>query len=103
MSLKAAFMFLAEGADPQVHRSVVQTPQVELITVGVATYAAAQKAAQALVQEGVVAIELCGGFGHVGTAHIVEAVQGRAAIGVVRFDGHPGLQGRSGDLLFGAA
>lgn len=103
MSLKAAFMFLAEGALPDVHRSVVQTPQVDLVVVGVADYAQAQKTAVALVKEGVVAIELCGGFGHAGTAHIVEAVQGKAAVGVVRFDGHPGLSGRSGDQVFGGA
>jgi len=53
-----------------------------------------------LVLEGVEAIELCGGFGNKGTARIAEAVAGKAAVGVVRFDGHPGLSGKSGDELF---
>jgi hypothetical protein len=46
------------------------------------------------------AIELCGGFGNKGTGRIAEAVAGKAAVGVVRFDGHPGLDGKSGDELF---
>lgn len=100
MALKAAFVFVAPGADAKRDRSVVTTTEVELITVGVADYAAAEQAAKELVQEGVVAIELCGGFGHVGTARVVQAVSGKAAVGVVRFDVHPGLEGQSGDSLF---
>lgn len=100
MALKAAFMFVAPGADPEKDRSVVATPEVELIAVGVPDYASAEKVAVALVAEGVVAIELCGGFGHVGTARVVQAVQGKAAVGVVRFDAHPGLEGKSGDEIF---
>ena len=53
-----------------------------------------------LVDEGIEAILLCGGFGNKGTARIVNAVTGKAAVGVVRFDGHPGLGGESGDELF---
>jgi Family of unknown function (DUF6506) len=100
MTLKAAFIFLAPGADPGRHRSVVQTPEVELTVVGVAGYAQAERAAAALLDEGIAAIELCGGFGHAGAARLAAAVAGRAAVGVVRFDGHPGLGGKSGDQVF---
>lgn len=100
MALKAAFMFVAPDADPDRDRSVVKTPQVELIVVGVGDYAAAEKVAAQLVSEGVAAIELCGGFGHVGTARVAQAVDGKAAVGVVRFDQHPGLDGKSGDGIF---
>jgi hypothetical protein len=102
MALKAAFMFLAAGAKPSEHRCVVQTPQVDLVVVGVPDYGQAEIAAKALVDEGVVAIELCGGFGTAGTARIAQAVNGKAAVGVVRFDGHPGLGGKSGDQVFAA-
>lgn len=102
MALKAAFIFLAAGAKPDEHRSVVSTPQVDLIVVGVPDYAQAVTAAKSLVNEGVVAIELCGGFGMAGTARIAEAVNGKAAVGVVRFDSHPGLAGKSGDQVFSA-
>lgn len=100
MLLQAAFIFLAPGADALRDRAVVTTPQVELTVVGVADYAAAEAAAKSLVGQGIGAIELCGGFGIAGTARIAEAVAGRAAIGVVRFDGHPGLGGKSGDAVF---
>lgn len=100
MALKAAFIFVAPGADAEQDRSVVTTAEVELIVVGVADYAAAEGAAKNLVAEGVVAIELCGGFGHAGTARIVKAVEGKAAVGAVRFDVHPGLDGKSGDSIF---
>lgn len=99
--MKAAFIFVAPKADAIKHRATVETPEVTLISVGVEDYAAAEAAAKALVDEGVAAIELCGGFGVEGTARIKRAVGERAAIGVVRFDGHPGLGNQSGDALFG--
>ena len=101
MALKAAFIFLAPNVDPTKHRSTVVTPDVELTAVAVCDYVEAEKVARTLVAEGVQAIELCGGFGNAGTARIVEAVAGKAAVGAVRFDGHPGLGGKSGDEIFG--
>jgi hypothetical protein len=103
MALKAAFIFLAGGANPETHKTVVNTPQVDLVVVGVPDYAQAEATAKKLVADGVVAIELCGGFGNAGVAGIVKAVQGKVAVGVVRFDCHPGLGGKSGDQVFGAA
>lgn len=100
MTLKAAFLFLAGGADPATHRSTITTPQVELTVVGVPDYAAAETVARNLAWEGVAAIELCGGFGHAGVQRIAAAVGNKAVVGAVRFDGHPGLSGRSGDTVF---
>lgn len=76
------------------------TPAVELATVGVVDYAEAVTVSKELVEGGVQAIELCGGFGHLGTAKIVEAVGEKAVVGVVRFDNHPGLGNQSGDSLY---
>lgn len=100
MALKAAFIFIAPNADPVIHRSVVETEQVSLISVGVASYESAVETALQLVAEGVGAFELCGGFGHRGTAMVSEAVKGKAVVGVVRFDSHPGLGNKSGDEIF---
>lgn len=100
MPLRAAFIFLTPSADPDVHRAVVSTPDVELTVVGARDYAQAESVAKALAGDGIVAMELCGGFGTAGTARIANAVGGRVAIGVVRFDGHPGLGGKSGDQVF---
>lgn len=102
MSLEAAFIFLAPEADPAKHRSMVRTPQVDLTVVGVANYAEAERVAMSLVEQGIAAIELCGGFGTAGAARVAQAVAGKAAVGVVRFDGHPGLEGESGDAVFAA-
>ncbi|HCF71175.1 MAG TPA: hypothetical protein DER33_06270 [Syntrophomonas sp.] len=100
MKLKAAFIFVAPEADYQKNRSVIETPAVDLTAVGVKDYDMAVKAAKELVAEGVGAIELCGGFGIEGTAAVKKAVAGKAAIGVVRFDNHPGLEFKSGDEIF---
>lgn len=100
MVLKAAFIFLAPGADARVHRSVVCTPEVELTVLGVADYGQAEQAVASLLGDGIAAIELCGGFGHAGAARVGAAASGRAVVGVVRFDGHPGLGGKSGDQAF---
>jgi hypothetical protein len=101
MSLKAAFIFVAPEADPKTNRQWVKTKEVEVLTVAVKDYAQAVDLAKELVQsEGIKAIELCGGFGHQGAALIQKAVAGKAAVGVVRFDIHPGLGNKSGDELF---
>lgn len=100
MTLKAAFIFVAPDADAAVHRAVVDTPVVKLTAVGVANYAAAVEVARRLVAEGFAAIELCGGFGLEGAALVKQAVAGKAAVGVVHFDNHPGLGFKSGDDIF---
>jgi hypothetical protein len=100
MVLKAAFMFVASGADSKIHRSVIKTAEVELITVGVGDYTSAEKTAKELIADGIGAIDLCGGFGIEGTARVKRAVSGKAVIGVVRFESHPGLGNQSGDDLF---
>ena len=90
--LKAAFLFIAPGADPAAHRQWVCTPAVHVLAIAVSTYAQAE--------EGIAAFELCGGFGHEGAARVAAAVN--VPVGVVRFDGHPGLGNASGDSLFGS-
>ena len=99
--LKAAFIFVAPEADPASHRAWVKTPAVHLLAVAAKNYEDSAKLAKELAAEGIQAIELCGGFGNLGVAKIVEAVQGKIAVGAVRFDCHPGLGGKSGDELFG--
>jgi hypothetical protein len=100
MALKAAFIFLAPQVDPHVHCQTVVTPAVELTAVAVNNYAEAVTVCQELAAAGIAAFELCGGFGNVGAGMIAEALKGKAAVGVVRFDGHPGLEWKSGDELF---
>lgn len=99
--LKAAFMFVVPDADPSEHRATISTPtEVELMVVGVKDYQQAIQISQELVNQGVQAIELCGGFGQVGVAKVVQVVGDKAVVGVVRFDRHPGLEFKSGDEMF---
>ncbi len=99
-SLKAAFMFISPGGDPEKLKSWVRTEGVELLTISVKDYDQAEAVARDIVEnEGIVAIELCGGFGVAGTARVAAAVN--VPVGVVRFDVHPGLNNVSGDTLFG--
>ncbi len=100
MAMKLAFMAIVPGADPEKHRNVITTDFVELITQLVPDKDTAVEKARQLADEGCSAIELCGGFGHLGTARVVEAVAGKTSIGVVRFDLHPVLGGKSGDEVF---
>lgn len=98
--LEAAFIFIAPGADPAVHRGTVETPGVRLTSIGVETYEQGVAAAVEMAEAGCTAIELCGGFGIRGTYMVAEAVKGKARVGAVRFDLHPGLGNQSGDELF---
>lgn len=98
--MEAAFIFLAPEADYTKDIHTIHTPEINLTTVGAKDYADAVKAARQLKADGIGAIELCGGFGIMGTARIKEAVGKEVAVGVVRFDNHPGLEHQSGDDLF---
>lgn len=98
--LNAAFIFIAPGADPAKDRATVETPSVRLTSIGVSTYEQGAAAAREMADAGCGAIELCGGFGIRGTYLVNEAVGGKARVGAVRFDLHPGLDNKSGDELF---
>ncbi|SQI40718.1 Uncharacterised protein [Leminorella richardii] len=100
MSLKAAFIFISPEGNADIHHADVCTDSVSVTTCAVNSYQAACDLAIRLVNQGTVAIELCGGFGIEGVAAVKRAVEGKAVVGVVRFDHHPGLQHQSGDSLF---
>lgn len=100
MKVKAAFLFIAPETAPELHNSVIETPVLQLRTVGVSNYEQAVQVAGKLAEDGVKCIELCAGFGNEGVAAVSNAVKGKAAVGVVRFDNHPGFDFKSGDNLF---
>lgn len=93
----AAFIFIAAGADPSRDRSLVETPGVKLHVIGVSSYEQGAQVASEMADAGCPVIELCGGFGIRGTYIVQQAVEGRAKVGVVRFDAHPAAGYRSGD------
>ncbi len=97
---KAAFIFVAPETDYKAHKALIETSVIELSVVGVKTYKEAVKVATDLVAKGIGAIELCAGFGNEGTALITKAVKGKAVVGAVKFDKHPGFGFKSGDEIF---
>ncbi|MDO6544577.1 DUF6506 family protein [Photobacterium sanguinicancri] len=97
---KAAFIFVAPAANPSQDYSWVRTNEVHVKTIAVSNYQQACKLMDSLSEEGIKAVELCGGFGHQGVADVVKAANGRMHVGVVRFDKHPCLDFASGDALF---
>jgi hypothetical protein len=97
--IKWAFIAVSKAAEGQVHKSMIRTPQREITTALVPDYDVAAQVARQLVDEGASMIELCGGVGHIGVARVAQAVP-EVPVGVVRFDKHPALEGKSGDDLF---
>ena len=100
MTTKAAFIYIASGTDLKTHKAFIDSPVVSMTVVGVKTYDEAVAVAKELVATGITAIELCAGFGNDGVARITKAVEGKALVGVVRFDLHPALNHQSGDNVF---
>lgn len=100
MTTKAAFIYIAPENDYKTHKAFIDSPVVNLKVVGVKDYEEAEYVAKELVKEGITAIELCAGFGLNGVARVSKAVEGRALVGVVRFDLHPAFNHQSGDSIF---
>jgi hypothetical protein len=76
-------------AHPQLkaglHRATMCTEAFEMVAVGISHPAEGAAAAQALAREGVQLIELCGGFGPVFTAKVVEAIGPSIPVGAVGY------------------
>lgn len=100
MKVNAAFIFVAPEVDYHSHRAVIDTPVVNLTVIGVKNYSEGVEVAKEMADNGVKAIELCAGFGNEGTALVAKAVKGKASVGAVKFDFHPGFDFKSGDQLF---
>lgn len=93
---KVAFIFIS-GSLQEPRRMEMDLGQGLMICIGVGSYEMACQEAKKLADEGVIMIELCGGFGTMGHAQVTEAVAGRLQVGIVRFDNHPGYDNLSGD------
>ena len=106
MKKKVCFMFINANCKEEPIKNVMNLGQGEMIIVGVGSYDMACLEAIKLAEEGVIMIELCGGFGTIGCAKVTEAVNAshspfsKICIGVVRFDNHPGYNNVSGDSMW---
>ncbi|MHB8061724.1 MAG: DUF6506 family protein [Ruminiclostridium sp.] len=95
---KVCWLFVNPGVTEGVKRQEMVHGQGIMITLGVDSYERAAEEAKKLVDEGIVLLELCGGFGDRGVAMIKDAVGGAIPVGVIRFDHHPGYNHESGDI-----
>ena len=83
--LKCAFMFIYPEADSKKHRATVEIPGLIQMMIGVKDFDDAVNTAKSLVEDGVEFIEVCGGFGPVGAAKVIEAVGDKVPVGSVSF------------------
>jgi predicted polyphosphate/ATP-dependent NAD kinase len=82
---KFGFLVTGNGFNPARDVQLMQTAQFTMIIIGCATAADGPAAARQLVAEGVQLIELCGGFGPIWTARIIDAIGDAVPIGAVAY------------------
>jgi len=99
MKRKVCFMFVSASITDTIRKEMEYGPGM-MIVIGVKNYQVACEEAVKVADEGVILLELCGGFGTVGHAMVTQAVKGKCQVGVVRFDNHPGFDGDTGDSRF---
>jgi hypothetical protein len=80
-----AFLYTAPGSDPAGDVTVVDNGSCRTVVVGVPDVESAIALAPGLVDDGAQLVELCGGFGPVGTARILEAIDHRVPVGAVGY------------------
>lgn len=78
-----AFMLMGETLDPKAHRAVFETDTSTSYIITVNSLDDALAELPALLEKGVGAIELCGGFKAEGARKIIEATGGDVAVGYV--------------------
>ncbi len=79
------FIWLQPGGDPVADRVTIERAGFRTILVPVSEPAAAVPAAAGLADEGVQLIELCGAFGPVWAARVLEATGHRVPVGAVAY------------------
>ena len=97
---ECAFIYVAGGVDPQKARARIESDEINMNVVGCSTYEQAEQIAREMVAKGCTALELCAGFGNDGIARIQKAVGPEIAVGAVKFDFHPAMGFKSGDIYF---
>lgn len=79
------FIVTGNGYDPAEHVTRLESPQMVTTIVGVSRPEQAPAVARAMVADGVQLIELCGGFGPVWTARVIDAIAGAVPVGAVGY------------------
>ncbi len=82
---KFGFIVTGAGLSPVEHRMTMRSGVFEMIAVGVSNASQGPAVARRLLDEGVQLLELCGGFGPVWTARVLEAIENRIPVGSVAY------------------
>jgi hypothetical protein len=86
MSLERfGFIVTGGGLDPAEHRTTLRSETFASLMVGVSEPAQAIPVAQEMVADGIQLIELCGGFGPVWTARVIDAIGNAVPVGSVGY------------------
>lgn len=81
-----AYIYLGMGEeDPAVDRAVIERGGLRTTIVAVPEKSAVVQVAVELVDTGAQSIELCGAFGPVWAARVIEAIGGRVPVGSVTY------------------
>jgi hypothetical protein len=88
MSFKTVYIAHCPDADPEKHRSVIETGKCKSFTVLVQNQAQAMEVVSSLIRdEGINAVLLCPGFAHKDVAEIAELAGKDISVSVGRGDG----------------
>ena len=81
------FGFIVKGAgyDPNRHTATIESSKITTIVIGISAPEQALSVAKRMVAGGVQLIELCGGFGPIWTARVIEAIGGAVPVGSVAY------------------
>ncbi|MEO6026063.1 MAG: DUF6506 family protein [Candidatus Binatia bacterium] len=81
------FGFIVTGAGYEAGKHIVTltSPEITTTIVGVSKPEQALAVADWMVGQGVQLIELCGGFGPIWTAKVIEAIDGKVPVGSVAY------------------
>ncbi|MEO8602954.1 MAG: DUF6506 family protein [bacterium] len=81
------FGFIVKGAgyDPAEHVVRLDSPQISTTMIGVSKPEQALPVAKQMVADGIQLIELCGGFGPLWTARVIEAIGASIPVGSVGY------------------
>ena len=79
------FIVQGDGFDPTKNVHVMETPTFKMTTIGVGRTDQGPEAARRLVADGAQLLELCGAFGPVWTARVIEAIDDAVPVGSVGY------------------
>jgi hypothetical protein len=79
------FIVKGTGYDPDRHTMSLQSPEFTTMVVGVSVPEQALPVAKQMVASGIQLIELCGGFGPIWTARIIDAIDRAVPVGSVAY------------------